>query len=274
MVAFVADGHLWTANPDGSDRRELTFDERIDGFPVFSRDGTRIAFKRQPAANSKLDWRDWGDVMVADADGRNAIVLDPMVRSPSPMTWSPDGRFIVYSRTVDSFDQVFTAATDGSSTRQITSGPRDNWGPILSPDGRTIAFVRGFPEIVGMYLIQSDGTGEARLTSAESITSTSRSGRRRGPRSSSVRPWSTSEEREDLWIVALDGKPERRIVLSPGDDMGPTWSPDGLWIAYLSTARRGQDPVMVAGPDGSNPRRIADPGDWSYPHGHPMPGAC
>lgn len=48
VVAFVADGHLWVANPDGSDRRQLTVDQRADSFPVFSRDGTKIAFKRLP----------------------------------------------------------------------------------------------------------------------------------------------------------------------------------------------------------------------------------
>ena len=45
--------------------------------------------------------------MVADADGRNPIVIDPMVDSPSPISWSADGRFIVYSRIVDGVDQVF-----------------------------------------------------------------------------------------------------------------------------------------------------------------------
>ena len=105
-VAFVADGHLWTANPDGSGRVQLTSDPRIDGFPTFSRDGTKIAFKRLPVPNSIPNWQDWGDVMVADADGGHPIVLDANVHSPSPITWSPDGRFIVYSRTVGNVDQV------------------------------------------------------------------------------------------------------------------------------------------------------------------------
>jgi len=268
LVAFIADGHIWTANPDGSDRVQLTTDQRSDSFPVFSRDGTRIAFKRLPAPDSKLYWEEWGDVIVADADGRNAIVLDAMVHAPSPISWSPDGRFIVYSRTIGTVDQVFMAATDGSLKRQITSGPQFNWGPIVSPDGRTIAFVRGFPSIVGIYVVQSDGTGEQRLTSVRID-------------SFDLAEWSpdgttllfgarmVDEEDENLWTVALDGKPERRIVGSPADDMGPTWSPDGLWIAYLSTLVGGQTQVMVAGPDGSDPHPISDPGDWSYPQWSP-----
>jgi len=135
VVAFVADGDLWTANPDGSNRVRLTTDPRIDGFPVFSRDGTRIAFKRLPVDSSRPDWEDWGDVAVADADGSHPIILDPDVHSPSPMSWSGDGRFIVYSRSVDGVDQVFIAATDGSARRQVTAGRQDNWAPTLSPEG-------------------------------------------------------------------------------------------------------------------------------------------
>ena len=161
-VAFVADGDIWTADPDGSERVQLTSDQRIDGFPMFSRDGTRIAFKRINAENSRPDWQDWGDVVVADADGGNPIVLDPDVHSPSPISWSADGDWVVYSRTVDGFDQVFLAATDGSSRTQVTHDRHDNWGPTLSPDGSTIAFVK--VASTGIFVIQTDGTGERPLT--------------------------------------------------------------------------------------------------------------
>jgi Tol biopolymer transport system component len=266
-VAFVADGHLWTTDRDGSNRLQLTSDQRIDGFPTFSRDGTRIAFKRLPTANSKPNWQEWGDVMVADADGGHAIVLDTMVHSPSPMTWSADGRFIIYSRTAGAVDQVFLAASDGSSTRQITSDALNNWGPTLSPDGRTIAFVKGDP-IVGIYVIQIDSTGEHRITS--------------GPVGEfDMAEWSPDatallfgagnrdQGREDLFLVRLDGKAEHPIVESPGNDSGPTWAPDGKSIAYLSTPPGDKTRVMVAGPDGSHPLQISDPGDWSYPYWSP-----
>ena len=160
------------------------------------------------------------------------------------------------------------AATDGSSTRQITSGELAAWGPTLSPDGRTITFVKGFPMIVGIYVVQSDGTGEKRLTSARIEVF-------------DLAEWSpdattllfgagmVDEEDEDLWSVAPDGKPERRIVNTPGDDMGATWSPDGLWIAYRSTVVGGQTQVMVAGPDGSDQHPISERGDWSHPQWSP-----
>jgi Tol biopolymer transport system component len=265
-IAFVADGGIWTANADGSSRLQLTSGQRTDGFPAFSRDGTKIAFKRLPAPNSRPNWQEWGDIIVADADGRNPIVLDVMVHSPSPITWSADGRIVVYSRTVGTVDQVFVAETDGSSTRQVTSGAETNWAPTLSPDGRTIAFVKGDPA-VGIYVTQIDGTGEDRITT----------GSMNGFDMAEWSPDATTllfgagdgENGEDLFVVRLDDKPEQRIVGKPGNDSGPTWSPDGRWIAYLNTLVGGKTRVMVAGPDGSNPISISEPGDWCYPYWSP-----
>jgi Tol biopolymer transport system component len=273
-VAFVADGHIWTANPDGSGRVQLTSDPRIDGFPTFSRDGTKIAFRRFLVPNSISNWQEWGDVMVADADGGHPIVLDAAVHSPSPSSWSPDGRFIVYSRTVGKVDQVFVAAVDGSMRRQITSGTMSNWSPTLSPDGRTIAFIQtgeAYSPIVGLYVIQIDGTGERQITTGSIY----------GFDSAEWSPDATTllfsadivsddvdTDYGDLLAVGLDGRPERLVVQAAADDIGPTWSPDGLFIAYLNK-NGGRSQVMVAAADGSDPYEISDVGDWFNPQWSP-----
>jgi Tol biopolymer transport system component len=267
LVAFVADGDIWTANPDGSDRTQLTSDQRIDGFPAFSRDGTRIALKRLPVENSRSDWQDWGDIVVADADGGNPIVLDPDVHSPSPISWSADGRWVVYSRTVDGFDQVLIAATNGSSLRQVTTDQQSNWAPTLSPDGSTIAFVKGYPGIVGIFVIQTDGTGARRVTqgSVEGFDSMEWS-----PDGTTILyAAGPADSGQRLWSVGLDGEPERLLVDTARSDFAPTWSPDGLSIAWLSQAPGGQIEVMAADADGSSQHSISEPGDWFLPQWSP-----
>ena len=269
VVAFIADGDVWIANPDGSNRVRLTSDQRIDGFPAFSRDGTRIAFKRLPAENSRPDWEDWGDIVVADANGGNAIVLDPDVHSPSPISWSADGEWVVYSRTIGDFDQVFVAATDGSSRRQITSDRRMNWSPILSPDGTTIAFMKDSQSApIGIHVIQIDGSGERRITvdpvpgfdSMEWSPDGNRIVFAAGPEDSGQR----------LWSVGLDDQPERLLLDTPRSDFAPTWSPDALSLAWLSQAPGGVTTVMVGRADRSRPDlTISEPGDWFLPQWSP-----
>ena len=107
-----------------------------------------------------------------------------------------------------------------------------------------MAFVKGFPTEIGIYAIQIDGTSERRLTSfpieafdaAEWLVdgSTLIYGAGNG-----------DEGRADLWIVGLDGRPERRIVDATDNDGGATWSPDGRWIAYLHKVGSGRTRVMV-----------------------------
>jgi Tol biopolymer transport system component len=275
-VAFVSDGHLWRANPDGSGRVQVTSDPRIDGFPTFSRDGTKIAFKRFLVANSIPNWQEWGDVMVADADGGHPIVIDANVHSPSPISWSPDRRFIVYSRSVGDVDQVFIAAVDDSMRQQVTRGAQSSWGPTLSPDGRTIAFIRSAgaevdSSIVGLYVIQIDGTGERQITTGSMYAFDSAEWSPDATTllfSADIQSATVDTDYVDLLAVGLDGRPERLVVPAPGDDIGPTWSPDGLFIAYLNkSGDRSQ--VMVAAADGSDPHPISDVGDWFNPQWSP-----
>jgi hypothetical protein len=68
--------------------------------------------------------------------------------------------------------------------------------------------------------------------------------------------------------VGLDGVPERIAVPGAGDDIGPTWSPDGLFIAYLNKSGD-RSRVMVAAADGSDPHEISDVGDWFNPQWSP-----
>src|SRR5262245_21316185 len=70
-VAFVYAGDLWSAKLDGSDVRRLTSDDGLESNPVFSPDGTQIAFSAQYEGNT--------DVYVMPADGGRPVRL----------TWHP-----------------------------------------------------------------------------------------------------------------------------------------------------------------------------------------
>jgi dipeptidyl aminopeptidase/acylaminoacyl peptidase len=68
----------------------------------------------------------------------------------------------------------------------------------------------------------------------------------------------------DIWRLPLSGGPAVALTASNlAADSSPTLSPDGRTLAWLASPRdgaSGQPAIMLAGPDGSNPRSIA--ADW------------
>ncbi|MFC2165074.1 prolyl oligopeptidase family serine peptidase [Acidobacteriota bacterium] len=82
--------HLWLANLDEPRNLvQLTFGERSDNSPVWSPDGTRIAFIR--AANKKPQ------IWILPLHGGEAFRVTSFEFGASPPQWSPDGQKILFS---------------------------------------------------------------------------------------------------------------------------------------------------------------------------------
>jgi TolB protein len=61
--------------------------------------------------------------------------------------------------------------------------------------------------------------------------------------------------RQSIYTMNLDGTEQRKVIGSLGDNTSPRWSPDGQFIAFVST-RDSDTEVYVARADGSEPRRL------------------
>jgi len=61
-------------------------------------------------------------------------------------------------------------------------------------------------------------------------------------------------DQADLWSIDWTGTPSRNLTHHEQDDLGPTFSPDGNQIAFVSD-RTGTPQVYVMGTDGSPPQR-------------------
>lgn len=87
VIALAKDGDIFVVDRPGGDLRLLVAGPWDDRSPIFSPDGTRLAFVR--AADPEV-------LMVADPDGTNAVQL-PMRDFDSTRGWSftPDGRSLM-----------------------------------------------------------------------------------------------------------------------------------------------------------------------------------
>jgi Tol biopolymer transport system component len=267
-IAYVAGGDIWLADAGGRNEAAMTSTERVELRPLYSPDGTKLAFNRLSEAGARSDWQEWADLVVADADASHETVLDANAQGLSPATWSADGTFLVYSHLMGGHDQIFVARLDGTSPTMLTSGPATNWAPVLAPDDRRIAFYRSTAAGTQLSLIDVDG-GDEHVVSERSIGVNDVGVWSPDGKSFLYAAGDTANSQRDLWIVDVAAQTERRLVAGEGSDIGPDWSPDGGRIAYLDETDGSTVRVMVVDVHGGVPRAISDVSVWSYPRWSP-----
>jgi tricorn protease len=142
---------LESADPDEPDLHRslkqravrLTDTDLPERRPVVSPDGDRIAFVR---ANAPYATAGDAALVVADLEGgglsgRRALLEGWAV--PEGVTWSPDGRWLAYSRSdLDFNEEVFVVAADGSEGPvNVSQHPKADSDPVWSGDGSKLGFL-------------------------------------------------------------------------------------------------------------------------------------
>jgi len=134
-IAFESDrdGNLeiYTMSPDGSNQTNLSNDPAEDFDPVWSPDGTHIAF-----ASNRENGAEGGQfIYVMLADGSDVVQVSQQTESKYP-DWSPLGNQIVYSSRGDIYlVDIFTG-----TEVNLTNSPENDEQPKFSPDGQRIAY--------------------------------------------------------------------------------------------------------------------------------------
>jgi Tol biopolymer transport system component len=266
-IVGEADGDIYLARADGTEVRRLTSGPGIASSPVWSPDGTRIAYRVFQGGSDSL--------VVEDASGRDAITLATVdaLRADCTRggpTWSPDGTTLIFpaaSLLCDGSSELFIVPSDGSSppTRLLTAdleGQFADW----SPDGKQIAFLgRDATGSVAHYVVDA-GPGGAlagglqarRILPAGGAFNDAWAGPRWAPDGTAL---AVGSDTGDIIVVKPDGS-EPRVVAEMA--FNPAWSPDGGRLAFHRTvdpAEYFQDRpctarTWVVDADGTNERRL------------------
>ena len=116
---------IYVSPTDGSGAVDVSNNPGDDWRPVWSPDGTKIAFVTSSTAGSFAA----GKLHVVNADGSGEITLTPP-DGVYEYAWSPDGTRIAYSSSVSGMSHVYVANTDGSGRTDITpnmEGSEPTW---------------------------------------------------------------------------------------------------------------------------------------------------
>lgn len=134
-IAFEYGGDLWVVGRTGGAARRLTATPEVETEPVFSPDGTQIAYTRTTAGNT--------DVYVVAAAGGEPKRLTFHPGNDRVRGWTPDGKRVVFASERASAPQVsylrlWSVPVDGGFEEPLPM-PRAFAG-VYAPDGRRFAY--------------------------------------------------------------------------------------------------------------------------------------
>jgi hypothetical protein len=129
LIAYAAldsDGRqqIFVVKPDGAENRRLTQEGKRNLSPVWSPDGTKVAFASDRSSSLQI----W----LMNADGSNPRQLTTEGENEMP-TWSPDGRRLAFSSNRTGHVEIWTMNSDGSNQRVLIADPAKLSGPSWQP---------------------------------------------------------------------------------------------------------------------------------------------
>ncbi len=155
------DGNLeiYSMVPDGSNPVNLTTNPADDFDPVWSPDGTRIAFvsNRETEGGGQF-------IYILSPTGRQVAQVSYQPDSAFP-DWSPIDSKIAYSSEGD----VFLVDIEAGTETNLTNSPEHDEQPKFSPDGQRIAWLEDVDNNRQIFVMDLDGGNVTRVTNGGNV---------------------------------------------------------------------------------------------------------
>lgn len=179
---------------------------------------------------------------------------DPV--SYQELSWSPDGRQIVFTANKNKNWDIYAMNANGSDIKRLTDDPANDSYASWSPDATKIAFASNRSGKFAIYVKDLKGSRMVRLTNGKvdcAFPAWSPNGRKMAFMSKRTNgTW-------QIYVMNADGTREKRLTNNKANDYNPAWSPDASMIAFESD-RDGNDldEIYTIGINGRNERRVTN----------------
>jgi TolB protein len=256
-IAFTCQLHKYQSteqiciiNADGSGWKQLT---QEDGFrhyyPSISPEGTSVVYSAFRETNVY-------EIYEVTLNGITVRLTDRLGVLTAPEI-SPDGRLITFMRWTEDSDQyqVWVMDRDGGNPRQVVSG--SGWDPTWSPDGTRLLFASDRSGQNQLWVVNLDGTGLKQITSLLVMR-----GRSDWSPADQIVTYSGEPWNRELFIMEADGSNSRQLTPTGGNSQGPSFSPDGKWVAFTAYFDQYSDihgcEIYIIRVDGTGLRRLTE----------------
>jgi TolB protein len=251
IYKYQAADQICIMNADGTGYRRLTTNDGVRHFyPSLSPDGRRVLYSAFRQENTyEIYSYDLDDGSVDRLTNRSGVLTAP--------EYSPDGQSITYTRWASNSGKYQIMLMENNGNNQDNIPGIEGWDPTWSPDGKQILFASERNGPVQLFAVRENGKNLHQVSNLPAIR-----GRSDWSILGQIVTYSGEAWHRELYIMNADGSESRQLTPAGGNSQGPSFSPDGNWVAFTAYFDKYGDDhgceIYIIRADGTDLRRLTD----------------
>jgi Tol biopolymer transport system component/DNA-binding winged helix-turn-helix (wHTH) protein len=259
---------LLVADADGANERAVLKRSAPDffGLPAWSPDGKAVACVYGSTESFDGSSPALGVTTFQVSDGAERRVTEARWTDVRQLSWLPDGSGLVMSATEAELSpaQIWTLSLPAGEVRRVTNDLNPYLGASLTADGSALVTVQT-DRVPNVWVAPAGDAARARQITTGSGKFDGYYGLSWAPDGRVVYA-SLAGGGWDIWVMNADGTGQRQLTAGARSNYGPSVSPDGRYVVFVSNRAGGAFNVWRMDADGGNPLRLTSGRGENFPH--------